>query len=288
MARPLAADPQEEVEQRSRAAASAAARVATAAAEEEVQAARARAKKPKRSSEVMLGMVMSHEAGDFWGLLGLRDEGRRSDEDVEWAVAARREALATGRFGGDEGLMRSAERALVLVEDARAVLLDSEYRRVYDSMGSGDGYAEQGRRFQEWLETSARWQAEPLARLQLTWAAKYRWAAEQHARQLEEAARLGEGRRLEAAAADAELQGQGDRRDDQGHGLGTPAARQQRVVEQRVSEGRAVAGQQLGSGERSEEGKRKREDRGAAKKAAAKARKRELFGERERQGSDDE
>ena len=41
------------------------------------------------------------------------------------------------------------------------------------------------------------------------------------------------------------------------------------------------AGQQLGLGERSEESKRKRAERGAEKKAAAKARKRELFRERE-------
>ena len=153
----LAAEQQEEVEQRSRAAASAAARVAAAAAEEEVQAARARAKRPRHGSEVMLSMVMSHEPSDLWGLLGLRSEERRSDEDIEWAAAARREALATEHFGEEEGVMRSAEAALRHVNFARAILLDGEYRRVYESMGSGDGFAEQGRQFSRWLEESARW-----------------------------------------------------------------------------------------------------------------------------------
>ena len=259
--------------------------MATAAAEEEVQAARARAKRPRHGSEVMLGMVEGAEAADLWGLLGLRSEAQRSDEAVEWAAAARREALEAERFGGDEGLMRRAETALRRVNFARAILLDCEYRRVYESMGSGDGFAEQGRRFQKWLEASARWQAEPLARLQLTWAAQLKGAAEQHARQLEEAARLGEERRKEVAAARVARQELEDRRQDQGHGLGTPAERQQHVAEQRVAEGRWGEGQQLGRGERSEEGEEHRRDN---KKRRAKEREREKRAAQRRDGQQQE
>ena len=279
-------------EQRSRAAASAAARVATAAAEEEVQAARERAKRPRHGSEVMLGMVEGVEAADLWGLLGLRSEAQRSDEAVEWAAAARREALEAERFGGDEGLMRRAETALRRVNFARAILLDCEYRRVYESMGGGDGFAEQGRQFSRWLEESARWQAEPLARLQLTWVAQARQEAEERERQrvqqrLEAEARAAAAAKA-AAAADAAQQELRNQLDDQGHGLGTPAERQQHRVEQHVADGSWGEGQQREhTHERSEEGKRKRDERGSEKKAAAKARKRALGEELERHGDNE-
>ena len=277
----LAADPQEEVEQRSRAAASAAARVATAAAEEEVQAARERAKRPRHGSEVMLGMVEGVEAADLWGLLGLRSEAQRSDEAVEWAAAARREALEAERFGGDEGLMRRAETALRRVNFARAILLDCEYRRVYESMGSGDGFAEQGRQFSRWLEESARWQAEPLARLQLTWVAQARREAEERQQQREQQRLEAEARAAAAAkaaaAADAAQQELRNQLDDQGHGLGTPAERQQHRVEQHVAEGSWGEGQQREfTHERSEAGEeqQRRAKKGKGHEKREKKRKR--------------
>ena len=88
----------------------------------------------------------------------------------------------------------------------------------------------------------------------MTWPEWVSQRAATAARKRAEAAQCGEERRLEVAAADAELQGLEDRQHDQGHGLGTPAERQQHIVEQRVAEGKWGEGQQLGKGERSEAG----------------------------------